>query len=87
MTQRVGTCSLCGGDVMGIRGAWWSVLPPPPDHCSACGAVSAYDVIPMFRPTHAPAPVAPVPSLPTFVSPVPSLPTFVSPHTTFEVIC
>lgn len=48
--QRVGTCSLCGGDVYGHRGAWMSVMPPPPDRCSSCGAVSRYDVIPMFKP-------------------------------------
>ena len=50
MEQRVGTCSLCGGDVMGFRGAWMSVLPPPPDTCSSCGAVSHDDVIEMKRP-------------------------------------
>ena len=47
MLQRVGTCSLCGGDVMGVRGAWWSVLPPPPDECSSCGAVARRDIIDM----------------------------------------
>lgn len=45
--QRVGTCSLCGGDVVGVRGAWMSILPPPPDRCSSCGAVRADDVIEM----------------------------------------
>lgn len=52
MEQRVGTCSLCGGDVMGHRGAYWSVIPPPPDHCVSCGAVRADQdpVIPMRRP-------------------------------------
>ena len=40
MRQRIGTCSLCGGDVMGDRGAWHSVLPPPPDECTSCGAVA-----------------------------------------------
>ena len=49
MTQRVGTCSLCGGDVMGYRGVWLSMLPPPPDHCASCGAVSASDVVEMRR--------------------------------------
>ena len=48
MTQRVGTCSICGGDVIGLRGGWWSVNPPPPDECSNCGARAAWDVIPMF---------------------------------------
>jgi hypothetical protein len=47
MTQRVGTCSICGGDVMGFRGVWMGVTPPPPDECCQCGAVSRTDVIPM----------------------------------------
>lgn len=50
MNNRVGTCSLCGGDVVGFRGIWMSVCPPPPDKCTSCGAVAASDVIPMFRP-------------------------------------
>ena len=49
MEQRVGTCSLCGGDVVGYRGVWMSILPPPPDRCANCGAVSAADVIEMRR--------------------------------------
>jgi hypothetical protein len=49
MYQRVGSCSLCGGDVMGERGAWWSVAPPSPDTCSLCGAVRNDDVIEMKR--------------------------------------
>lgn len=52
--QRVGTCSICGGSVMGIRGAWWSVSPPPPDRCSNCGAVAQGDIIKMH-----PAPPVP----------------------------
>ena len=46
---RVGTCSICGGSVYGTRGAYWSILPPPPDECRSCGAVEAgaSDVIPM----------------------------------------
>lgn len=48
--QRVGTCSICGGDVVGYRGAWMSVTPPPPDQCSRCGARRADDVIEMARP-------------------------------------
>lgn len=47
-SQRVGTCSLCGGSVMGIRGAWFSVSPPPPDRCSQCNAVALTDVIKMY---------------------------------------
>lgn len=50
--QRVGTCSLCGGSVIGYRGIWMAVTPPPPDRCSGCGAVTAYDVIPMVRIPH-----------------------------------
>lgn len=46
-TQRVGTCSICGGDVVGFRGAWHSVNPPPPDTCQICGAVARSDVIAM----------------------------------------
>ena len=46
--QHVGTCSLCGGDVMGVRGAWWSVSPPPPDTCSGCGAMASTDIIQMY---------------------------------------
>jgi len=45
--QRVGTCSICGGDVMGYRGVWMAVIPPPPDRCLHCNAVSALDVIQM----------------------------------------
>lgn len=47
MRQRVGTCSRCGGDVLGYRGAWQAVIPPPPDRCSQCGAVRRADVIEM----------------------------------------
>lgn len=57
MMQRVGTCSICGGDVMGYRGVWWGVMlqrsggkPPPRDACSKCGAVRADDIIQMARP-------------------------------------
>lgn len=50
MQQRIGSCSICGGDVMGVRGAWYSVAPPPPDKCASCGAVSRNDVIPMVPP-------------------------------------
>lgn len=45
MKKRIGTCSICGGDVMGERvdleyGAH-------PDTCSWCGAVRRIDVIQM----------------------------------------
>lgn len=48
---RVGACSLCGGDVIGHRGAWFAVIPPPADQCSQCRAIRADvdDVIPMRR--------------------------------------
>lgn len=45
--QRVGSCSICGGDVVGYRGIWMCINPPPPDKCSGCGAVAAGDVIKM----------------------------------------
>lgn len=48
--KRVGTCSLCGGPVLGIRGPWYGVNPPPPDTCKRCGAVAASDMIQMVRP-------------------------------------
>jgi hypothetical protein len=50
-SQRVGTCSLCGGDVVGIRGPWMSINPPPPDKCSQCGATARRDVIEMHPAT------------------------------------
>ena len=49
MQQHVGTCSLCGGEVMGYRGAWYSVEPPPEDACSHCSAVRAENVIQMMQ--------------------------------------
>lgn len=45
---RVGTCSLCGGNVVGHRGARMSINPPPPDRCVSCGATSASDLIKMY---------------------------------------
>lgn len=50
MNMEVGRCSICGGAVMGFRGPWMSVTPPPADKCSTCGAVRAADVIQMVRP-------------------------------------
>ena len=46
---RIGTCSLCGGDVLGHVGAWWGIIPPPGPRCASCGAVPAADVIEMRR--------------------------------------
>jgi hypothetical protein len=39
MEKRIGTCGSCGGDVMGHRGGWMGINPPPPDQCRSCGAV------------------------------------------------
>lgn len=50
MNQRIGSCSLCGGDVVGYVGAWHSITPPPPPTCTLCGAKAAADVIQMARP-------------------------------------
>lgn len=50
MDQRIGSCSICGGDVVHWVGAWMSTNPPPAPHCIRCGAVSAASqgpVIPM----------------------------------------
>lgn len=55
MRQRVGTCSICGGSVEGVRGGWMSVNPPPPDTCTQCGAVARSDVIQMH-----PKPISPI---------------------------
>lgn len=49
MEQRIGSCSLCGGDVMGWVGAWASVQPPPSPHCVGCGAKIRSDVIQMNK--------------------------------------
>lgn len=55
MRERIGTCSICGGEVIGHRGAWWGVIPPDPDECSGCGAVRAESVIQMVpRPSGSP---------------------------------
>ena len=53
MKQRVGTCSICGGDVIGYRRLWQSMSPPPTDTCAQCGAVRREDIIEM-RPRPAP---------------------------------
>lgn len=49
MMQRIGACSICGGDVMAWTGPYHSVVPPGPARCSQCGAVEAASgtVIPM----------------------------------------
>lgn len=30
-------CSICGGNVIELSGAWRSVLPPEPPKCFSCG--------------------------------------------------
>lgn len=47
--QTIGTCSICGGSVVGWVGAWHAVIPPPPARCASCGATEARHgpVIPM----------------------------------------
>ena len=35
----IGRCALCGGDVVGFRGVWHSIMPAPEDHCVQCGAI------------------------------------------------
>lgn len=52
--KKIGTCSICGGDVMGFEGPYFG--DPPPAQCNRCGAVRRterktpdkdYPVIPM----------------------------------------
>jgi len=50
MEQRIGSCSLCGGDVRGFVGVWMGVTPPLPPRCTGCGARPAGDVIEMRKP-------------------------------------
>lgn len=48
MEGRIGTCSICGGDVIGHIGPWHGVVPPTPGRCSQCGAAEERGpVIPM----------------------------------------
>lgn len=55
--QPIGVCSLCGGQVVGHRGVWHGIIPPPPAYCTSCGAVEAGGpVIPMVGPTMPAAP-------------------------------
>jgi D-arabinose 1-dehydrogenase-like Zn-dependent alcohol dehydrogenase len=51
MEQKIGVCSICGGDVVAWRGPWHAVIPPSAPHCTNCGAVEAASepVIPMKR--------------------------------------
>lgn len=46
--QVIGSCSICGGDVVGHVSSWHMVIPPPPARCTRCGAVEVRQpVIPM----------------------------------------
>jgi hypothetical protein len=47
MNAKIGTCSICGGDVVGHRGPWGSINPPPPASCTNCGATERRDIIEM----------------------------------------
>lgn len=47
METVIGACSICGGEVWGYMGAWWSVTPPPPPRCMMCGAVPSSSVPPV----------------------------------------
>lgn len=48
MNDIIGTCSICGGEVVGPR--IWHGIMPPPINCSRCGAVPMENtpVIPMM---------------------------------------
>lgn len=47
---RIGSCSICGGDVLGHTGPWWGVCPPPPARCARCGAVEDRGDVIRMRP-------------------------------------
>lgn len=74
-SQVVGTCSLCGGDVV-LPVVFWSVAPPPPT-CTRCGAQAAAPALPVIPMTPVPArqPWFPTPCQPHYplpwVSPMP----------------
>lgn len=55
MDRKIGSCSICGGDVVAYEGPWMATVPPPPPHCTSCGAVTADSerVIKMVRPRSA----------------------------------
>ena len=57
MYYRIGTCGLCGGDVIGWRGAWYGDNAPEGDKCKACDTFVACDVIQM---SHYNMPEAPI---------------------------
>ena len=47
---KIGVCSICGGDVTTPH-AWRSIVPPPPEECSRCGATrdEGWPIIVMTR--------------------------------------
>ncbi len=45
--QRIGSCSICGGDVVAWVGPWMGLNPPPRPHCTLCNATARTDVVPM----------------------------------------
>lgn len=48
MYNVIGTCSICGGDVVAYTGIWMSVAPPSPPSCRNCGAVPAASQAPVI---------------------------------------
>lgn len=48
--QRIGSCSICGGDVVAWVGGWMGVIPPPATHCTSCNAKTRDDVVQMVPP-------------------------------------
>lgn len=50
MEQCVGTCSICGGDVMKHAGPWHGTIPPR-GRCTSCGAVEACGPVIPMRPS------------------------------------
>lgn len=45
--QRIGTCSICFGDVVGFRGGGDIHIQTPPARCTSCGATERSDIIEM----------------------------------------
>lgn len=52
-TRKIGTCSLCGGNVLAYTGPWASVSPPPEPCCASCNAVVADEPVINMRPRNA----------------------------------
>lgn len=50
MYRTIGTCSICGGDVIEFIGPWHSITEPPEPNCSRCGAVKRKNIIQMEAP-------------------------------------